>query len=170
MGSLPIVAQGYVNKVSDVTAEISSPSNDVISAALPSTDVATTGNTSQLLPSLMYVPQSEIKKCDNCTFETISAEELIDHLANTHKATCSKCEKTFNSITDLQTHIASVHKISCSICKVECSDAEDIRIHTNKHHRIECSLCTDLFETGKDLDKDNWKAQTTHRTKPRTFT
>ena len=164
--SLPIVAQGYIHKASEPSTESNVTSEKSVSSAHPSSysKVANAGNTCHSLPSLMYEPRPEIKKCDNCTFETVSAEELIVHITDNHKPTCSVCDKTFKSLSLLQAHSTSGHKITCKICNVECSNEIDLETHTNKHHRIECSLCIELFNTGKELethlqDKHSHKCQ-----------
>ena len=136
LNSLPLMGQGYLRITHSTTAKP------------------------------VHTDQSlELKKCENCDFESNSLQEISIHIETTHMPKCSKCDKTFKTTKDLAKHIDMDHRIQCNICEISFNDKRSLDEHnlnTHEHeeihehlvfqHKLNCPSCDQVFTEESELE------------------
>ena len=96
----------------------------------------------------------ELRKCDNCDFETSNLQELRTHIDTVHKPVCDKCNKTFETSEHLSQHIEMEHNIQCNDCNMSLTSKTSLDEHIKNNHEHICQHCptrTSVFSSEEDL-------------------
>ena len=92
-------------------------------------------------------------RCDQCSFETNTTEQLNRHKRDERIRTptsCTHCNYTAYSTEQLRSH-EQIHitvPIKCSICGFEETKYENLLVHiTTKHPHLKCDKCSFNFNS-----------------------
>ena len=97
----------------------------------------------------------EMKKCENCDYETTSLQDMRKHLDANHKPKCSTCNMMFQTTGELSLHIETEHNIQCNICDKNFRDKKGLEEHIETEHNIQCNICDEKFRDKKGLEAHN---------------
>ena len=125
LGSIPIMGQGYLRITHATTAKPALSDHNL-----------------------------ELRKCDNCEFETSNLQELRTHIDTVHKPACDKCQKTFETSEDLSQHIEMEHNFQCNNCNISLNNKKSLDEHIKNTHEHICQHCpthTSVFTSEEDL-------------------
>ena len=103
-----------------------------------------------------------VKRCDDCKYETVVEKELNEHIERRHKKKvkkirkCSLCDRVYTSASNLKRHFFEKHaekKYKCHGCEYETAVEKELHDHIERGHKgrvFNCEQCA--FEANKKYE------------------
>ena len=148
LGSVPIVAQGYLFKATHTKKMIAYESE-----SKQENQINRSGNEITNTEHVVACSQTTKSTCKPSGSESINSDELQHHVHKSHIISCDYCDALFVEESDLRNHVTNYHTVQCDKCEKSFQNHHELLDHNKSHHDHCCQDCNHVAVTLDDLQK-----------------